>query len=142
MGGVCLQRGSSTSPSLEGKDYGYGGSSTPRPHSLVPPARAQVTPLATLTRKGRNVTNATQPGHSRCAAISSREVAVRDTASVAKHRGYVVTDKGRAALADCQTCRCVPTLEGLLYVCKQCDTVLWRYEPNHGSGAGSREGGR
>ena len=37
--------------------------------------------------------------------------------------GYVVTEQGRLDLLTVPTCHCTPRLEGLLFVCPECDTV-------------------
>jgi len=41
--------------------------------------------------------------------------------------GYVITEKGIAALADPRHCECQTVLEGLLFKCCLCGTVWWIY---------------
>jgi hypothetical protein len=54
--------------------------------------------------------------------ISTREVSVRDSRSVAAKSGWVITDAGRQALAG-DTCKCQPTIQGNFLLCRDCGTV-------------------
>jgi hypothetical protein len=47
--------------------------------------------------------------------------------SVPAKSGYLITQKGIDALGDPLTCQCRPVLQGLLFICPECQTVYWRF---------------
>jgi hypothetical protein len=48
---------------------------------------------------------------------------MRDNASVSRGCGFVLTNKGREALADEAICDCFWEFDGALVLCHKCDTI-------------------